>query len=85
MARGTIATRSAASCSPSMGADPQARCERQCSGCGRTTDSATSVVTRAAAAIAKIREAQAELANLVDYDEPLYVMRIDVDKLIKAE
>jgi hypothetical protein len=56
-----------------------------CSGCWpENGQPSTSVVTRAAAAIIKIREAQAELAKLLAYDEPLYVMRTEVEKLIKA-
>jgi hypothetical protein len=43
----------------------------------------TSIVTRASAAIAKIREAQAELAKLVEYGEPLHVVYFAVEKLTK--
>lgn len=42
---------------------------------------AESVVSRAAAAVAKIREAQAELEQLLDYGQPLHVVRFDVEKL----
>lgn len=45
--------------------------------------SSTSVVTRASAAIAKIREAQAELAKIVEYGEPLHVVYFAVEKLTK--
>jgi hypothetical protein len=41
----------------------------------------TSVITRAAEALAKLREARAVLEDLVAYDQPLYVMRFDVEKL----
>jgi hypothetical protein len=45
----------------------------------------TSLVTRAAAAVAKIREAQAELAKILDYGEPLHVVHFAVEKLVKGE
>jgi len=42
-------------------------------------------VERASAAIAKIREAQAELSKLLDYGEPLHVVYFGVEKLTKGE
>lgn len=47
--------------------------------------SSHSAVARAAAAVAKIREARVELDKLIAHEEPLYVMRVDVEKLVKAE
>ena len=44
---------------------------------------ATSAITRAAAAIVKIREARAELDGLIAHEAPLYVMRVAVEKLVK--
>jgi hypothetical protein len=44
-----------------------------------------SVIERAAKAIAKLREAQAELDKLVEYDEPLHVVRYDVEKIAKDD
>lgn len=46
---------------------------------------AASTICRAASAIAKIREAQAELEKLVDYGEPLHVVCYDVQKLTKED
>ena len=45
----------------------------------------TSVVSRAAAAIAKLREARAELDALLAYGEPLNVVSTGVEKLAKGE
>jgi hypothetical protein len=49
---------------------------------GRTPDTDDeSVIYRAACAIAKLREARAVLEDLVEYAQPLHVMRFDVEKL----
>jgi len=45
----------------------------------------TSTVTRAAAAIAKLCEARAELEKLVDYGQPLHVVRYPIEKLAGKE
>ena len=51
---------------------------------GETTSAErTSAITRAAAAVAKLREARAELEKLTDYGQPLYVVRYPVEKLAK--
>jgi hypothetical protein len=42
-------------------------------------------VERAAAAIVKLREAQEELLQLVDYGQPLHVVRYPVEKLVKED
>jgi hypothetical protein len=44
-----------------------------------------STICHAARAIAKIREAQAELEKLVEYGEPLHVVCYDVQKLTKED
>jgi hypothetical protein len=44
-----------------------------------------SAVYRAACAIIKLREAREELLKLIDYGQPLHVIRTDVEKLAKAE
>jgi uncharacterized protein (UPF0147 family) len=44
-----------------------------------------SAICRAASAIAKLREAQAELEKLVEYGEPLHVVCYDVQKLTKED
>jgi hypothetical protein len=44
-----------------------------------------SLVERAAAAITKIREAQAELAKIVEYGQPLHVVYFAIEKLAKGE
>jgi len=44
-----------------------------------------STVYRAAQAIVKLREAQEELQKLVDYGQPLHVVRFPIEKLAKAE
>jgi hypothetical protein len=44
-----------------------------------------SVVERAATAIIKLREAREELQKLVDYGEPLYVVRFPIEKLAGKE
>ncbi len=42
-------------------------------------------VERAAAAIVKLREAQEELLQLLDYDQPMHVVRYAVEKLTGKE
>jgi hypothetical protein len=44
-----------------------------------------SLVCRVTATIVKLREAQEELQKLVDYGQPLHVMRFPIEKLAKAE
>jgi hypothetical protein len=43
----------------------------------------TSAVRKAAAAIAKLREARAELDALLDYEQPMYAVRYEVEKLVE--
>lgn len=45
----------------------------------------TSLVSRAAAAVAKLREAREELLQLIDYGQPLHVIRYPVEKLAGKE
>ena len=44
-----------------------------------------SLVERAAAAVAKLREAREELMQLLDYGQPLHVMRYPIEKLTGKE
>jgi len=48
-------------------------------------DDDESTICRAARAIAKLREARAALEDLIAYDQPLHVMRFDVEKLAGKE
>lgn len=49
----------------------------------RIPDINPSLIERAAAAVAKIREAREELTRLLDYGEPLHVVRCPIEKLIE--
>lgn len=44
-----------------------------------------SLIERAAAAVAKLREAHEELQGLLDYGQPLNVVRYDIEKLVKMQ
>lgn len=44
-----------------------------------------STITRAAAAIRKLREARAELDQLLNYDQPLHAVQYAVEKLVGKE
>lgn len=53
-----------------------------CSGCWPPAGQpAMSAVTRAAKAILKFREAREELAQLLDYDKPMYVVKYPIEKI----